>query len=105
MVYFSCLLLSDRQYSSTMDLRKQVMTQKSFPGIDMVDHGHRAPQRFLSVPDIHISSEPQKSTKSRSGSKTKLGVSVEVLNSKYTYRIFAIKCQERLFKTRPCRLQ
>ena len=49
----------------------------------MVDHGHRAPQRFLSVPDIHISSEPQKSTKSRSGSKTKLGVSVEVLHSKF----------------------
>lgn len=52
------------------------MTQQSFPGIDTVDHGHHVPQRFLSVPDIHVSSEPQKSTKSRTGSKTKLRVSV-----------------------------
>ena len=74
------ILLSDRQYSSTMDLRKQVLSQKSFPAFDTVDHGSRAPQRFLSVPDIHVSSEPQKSTKNRSGSKTKLGVSVMLFN-------------------------
>ena len=70
-----CLLFSGRPYSSTMDLRKQVMSQQSFPGIDTVDHTHRAPQRFLSVPDIHISSKPQKSKKTDSGSKTKLRVS------------------------------
>ena len=69
------ILLSDRPYSSTMDLRKQVLSQKSVPAFDTVDHGGEAPQRFLSVPDIHVSSEPQKSAKSRSGSKTKLGVS------------------------------
>ena len=60
-----------------MDLRKQVLTQKSFPEIDTVDYGHHPPQRFLSVPDIRVGSGASKSAKSISGSKTKLGVSVK----------------------------
>ena len=74
-IFPSYLLLSDRQYSSTMDLRKQVLTQKSFPGNDETDHAHQMPQRFLSVPDIHVSTEAAKDTKGRTGSKTKLEVS------------------------------
>lgn len=66
---------SDRQYSSAMDLRKQVLNQRSFPGTDEVDHARHMPQRFLSVPDIHVSSDAPKYTKARAGSKTKLGVS------------------------------
>ncbi|XP_078359591.1 tyrosine-protein phosphatase non-receptor type 13-like [Oculina patagonica] len=66
-------LSNDRQYSSTMDLRKQVLTQKSFPGTDEVDHARQMPQRFLSVPDIHVSSEAAKDMKlGKIGSKTKL---------------------------------
>lgn len=52
------------------------MSQQSFPGIDTVDHTHHAPQRFLSVPDVHISTKPQKSKKTNSGSKPKLRVSL-----------------------------
>ena len=72
------MFLSDRQYSSTMDLRKQVLSQKSFPGADEVDHARQMPQRFLSVPDIHVSSEAAKDMKGRTGSKTKLGVSTSI---------------------------
>ena len=60
-----------------MDLRKQVLTQKSFPEIDTVDYGHHPPQRFLSVPDIRVGSGASKSAKPISRSKTKLGVSVK----------------------------
>ena len=60
-----------------MDLRKQVLTQKSFPEIDTVDYGLHPPQRFLSVPDICVGSGASKSAKPISGSKTKLGVSVK----------------------------
>lgn len=69
------LLSSDRQHSSAVDLRKQVLNQGSFPGTDEVDHARHMPQRFLSVPDIHISNGAPKDIKGRAGSKTKLGVS------------------------------
>ena len=72
-----CLILSsDRQYSSAVDLRKQVLNQRSFPGTDEVDHAHRMPQRFLSVPDIHVSNDAPKDIKGRAGSKPKLEVSI-----------------------------
>ena len=74
MLYFF-LIFSDRQYSSAVDLRKQVLNQKSFPGSDEVDHSGHMPQRFLSVPDIHVSNDAPKDIKGRVGSKTKLGVS------------------------------
>ena len=58
-----------------MDLRKQVMTQKSLPGTDEVDHARKMPQRFLSVPDIRVGGEAPKDKKGKRGSRTKLGVS------------------------------
>ena len=42
---------------------------------DEVDHARSMPQRFLSVPDIHVSNDAKKDIKGRAGSKTKLGVS------------------------------
>ncbi|XP_022779941.1 tyrosine-protein phosphatase non-receptor type 13-like isoform X3 [Stylophora pistillata] len=63
-----------RPYSSTMDLRKQVITQQSLPtGTDEVDHSRKVPQRFLSVPDIHVSGNAPKDKKGAKGSRTKLG--------------------------------
>lgn len=59
-----------------MDLRKQVMTQQSLPaGTDEVDHKGKMPQRFLSVPDIHVSGDAPKDKRATKGSRTKLGVS------------------------------
>ena len=67
---------SGRQFSSAMDLRKPVTSQNTFPGTDTVDNTQQGPpQRFLSVPDIHASTEPKKSTKTVSRSKKKLRVS------------------------------
>lgn len=73
---------SDRQFSSVMDLRKPVTSQKTFPGTDTVDNGQQGPpQRVLSVPDIRANSEPKKSTKTISRPKTKLRVSFLVTAS------------------------
>ena len=71
-----CLFLSNRPFSSTMDLRKQVMTQQSLPaGTDEVDHRGKMSQRFLSVPDIHVSGDAPKDKRATKGSRTKLRVS------------------------------
>ena len=64
------------QFSSAMDVRKPVTSQNTFLGTEIVDNDQQGPpQRFLSVPDIHASTEPKKSTKTVSRSKKKLRVS------------------------------
>ncbi|XP_074610552.1 tyrosine-protein phosphatase non-receptor type 13-like [Acropora palmata] len=70
---FRAGISNGRQFSSAMDLRKPVTSQNTFPGTDTVDNTQQGPpQRFLSVPDIHASTEPKKSTKTVSRSKKKL---------------------------------